>query len=201
LIDIALVDSMIRFISCRVVPYLGSGELPVRSGGRDSVIAVYQSFKTADYPITLGLGSDSIWRRFWSAVGMPEYALRPGLASNAERRVRRAEVVNDIQAILETRSRSDWLAIFAAQRIPAGPINRIDEVALDPEFHSRGLIYSLDCEGQSIPQVGTGFLVDGEFNIPRYPPPRVGAQTREILVAMLGYNEARVCALESAAII
>src|SRR5690606_41695337 len=53
-IDISLVDSMTRFLTCRIVPYLGSGEVPQRSGGKDSVIAIYQTFQTADEPITLG---------------------------------------------------------------------------------------------------------------------------------------------------
>ena len=36
-IDIAMVDSMTRFMSPRIVPYLGAGEIPHRSGARDSV--------------------------------------------------------------------------------------------------------------------------------------------------------------------
>ena len=52
-IDIAMVDSMTRFMSPRIVPYLGSGEIPHRSGARDSVIAVYQAFETQDKPLTL----------------------------------------------------------------------------------------------------------------------------------------------------
>ena len=45
-IDIAMVDSMTRFMSPRIVPYLGSGEIPRRTGAKDSVIAVYQAFDT-----------------------------------------------------------------------------------------------------------------------------------------------------------
>jgi crotonobetainyl-CoA:carnitine CoA-transferase CaiB-like acyl-CoA transferase len=201
LIDVTLVDSMTRFMSCRIVPYLGSGEIPVRSGGRDSVIAIYQTFETADHPITLGLGNEGIWRRFWSAVGKPEYAERPDLQSNARRREHRAEIVADIQNILETRSRSAWLSIFTEARVPAGPINRIDEVAFDPHLQSRGLIYSLASDDRNIPQVGTAFLVDGEHNVRRCAPPKVGAQTRDILMGKLGYDEARVQALQSARII
>ena len=70
-IDISLVNSMTRFLACRIVPYLGSGDIFTRSGGKDSVIAVYQSFETADDPITLGLGNDGIWQRFWESVGRP----------------------------------------------------------------------------------------------------------------------------------
>ena len=42
-IDIAMVDSMTRFMSPRIVPYLGTGEVPQRTGAKDSVIAVYQA--------------------------------------------------------------------------------------------------------------------------------------------------------------
>ena len=201
LIDVALVDSMTRFMACRIVPYLGSGEIPVRSGGRDSVIAIYQAFETADHPITLGLGNDAIWRRFWIAVGQPEYVERAGFETNAKRREHRAGIVADIQNILKTRSRASWLSVFTEARIPAGPINRVDEVALDPHLHSRGLFYSLASDGRNIPQVGTGFLVDAEHNVPRCAPPLLGAQTRDILMGILGYDEDRVQALENARII
>ncbi|MDQ4059796.1 MAG: CoA transferase, partial [Pseudomonadota bacterium] len=174
LIDIALVDSMTRFLACRVVPYLGSGEVPRRSGARDSVIAIYQAFDTADEPITLGLGNDAIWRRFWEAVGRPDYADDPGFADNSLRRARRAEIVRDIQAILRTKPRAHWLALFRAARIPAGPINRVDEVSADPELLRRGLFYRLAQDGREVPQVGTAIRLDGAANVPRSAPPRLG---------------------------
>lgn len=46
-VEISLTESMIRFTSPRIVPYLGSGEVYRRTGGRDSVIAIYQTFHTA----------------------------------------------------------------------------------------------------------------------------------------------------------
>src|SRR5262245_65603125 len=55
-IDVSLVESMTRFLACRVVPYLASGEVPRRSGGKDSVTAIDQAFDAAYLPITLGLG-------------------------------------------------------------------------------------------------------------------------------------------------
>lgn len=200
-VDIALVDSMTRFLACRIVPYLGSGELPRRSGGTDSVVAVYQAFETADEPITLGLGNDAIWRRFWEAVGRPELADAPEHRTNADRRSRRTEIVRDIQAILLTRPRAEWLSMFRAARIPAGPINRIDEVAADAELQRRGLFYRLVAEGREIPQVGTGFRLDGAANAPRSAPPRLGQHTREVLAEMLEYDAAKLDALAGAKII
>jgi crotonobetainyl-CoA:carnitine CoA-transferase CaiB-like acyl-CoA transferase len=197
-VDIALVDSMTRFLTCRIVPYLGSGDAPRRSGGKDSVIAIYQAFETADFPITLGLGNDSIWRRFWQAVGRPEVAEHPGYGSNAERRSRRAEIVGLIQEILRTKPRAHWLAVFATARVPAGPINRIDEVAADPELQRRGLFYRLAADGRETPQVGTGIIVDGRCNRPRLGPPRLGEHTVDLLQSLLGYDDGKINALKNA---
>ncbi|MPZ58925.1 MAG: CoA transferase [Rhizobiales bacterium] len=200
-IDISLVESMTRFLACRIVPYLGSQELPQRSGGKDSVIAVYQVFETLDLPITLGLGSDGIWERFWAAVGRPEVGRQPRFGSNSKRRERRAEIVGLIQEVLRAKSREYWLDILSQARVPAGPIYRIDEVAADPAFQERGLLYTLDTEGRQVPQVGTGFQVDGRANVARMPPPELGASTVEILRDIAKLSDDEIAALRGSGII
>jgi crotonobetainyl-CoA:carnitine CoA-transferase CaiB-like acyl-CoA transferase len=197
-VDVALVDSMTRFLTCRIVPFLGSGEVPTRSGGKDSVIAIYQAFQTADLPITLGLGNDNIWTRFWQALGRPEVAAEPAYSSNADRRGRREEIVARIQEILLTGTRDHWLALFRAARIPAGPINRVDEVAADGDLHDRGLFYRVTREdGSAVPQVGTGFKLDGEHNVPRSAPPKLGEHGPSLLRDLLGYDPERISALQA----
>lgn len=180
-IDVSLVESMTRFLSCRLVPFLGSGEIPTRSGGTDSVIAIYQAFETADEPITLGLGNNAIWQRFWTAVGDSAYAARPEFASNAMRRQHRASIVERIQAILITARRDHWLALLAENRVPAGPINTVDAVASDPELQRRGLFYALDDNGRLVPQVGLGIHIDGKSGTARSAPPALGEHSGEIL--------------------
>lgn len=181
LIDVSLVESMTRFLSCRIGTYLGSGDKPTRSGGTDSVIAIYQAFETLDEPLTLGLGNDAIWSRFWQAVGEPAYGAAPEFSSNAKRRDKRGAIVKRIQAILLTRRRDDWLDLFARTRIPAGPINGVDAVAADAFLRERGLIYCLEDRGRISPQVGLGIHVDGAFAVARSAAPVLGEHTRELL--------------------
>ena len=194
-IDIAMIDSMTRFMAPRIVPYLGSGEVSKRTGARDSVIAVYQTFDTKDDPITLGLGNDAIWARFWEAVGRPETGRDARYARNVDRRAARGEIVAEIQKVLATRPRDEWLKIFEAAKVPAGPVNRVDQVSADPELIARGLFYADRSDGRRVPQVGLGIAVDGTNSSYRLPPPRLGEHTDEVLRGLLGYDDAAIARL------
>jgi crotonobetainyl-CoA:carnitine CoA-transferase CaiB-like acyl-CoA transferase len=191
-IDVALVDSMTRFLACRIVPYLGSGEPLRRDGGRQSVIAVYQPFDTADEPITVGLGNDNLWRRFWAAVGRPERADDPATSTNRDRRARRAEIVAEIQAMLKDRPRAHWLRLLGDAHVPCGPINRLDQTSADPELIARGLFYNLEDGIRSVPQMGIGIRIDGDAVTARGMPPRLGEHSDDILRELLDYNDARI---------
>lgn len=197
-IDVSLVESMTRFMAPRLSSYLGSGELPRRSGARDSVIAVYQVFETADDPMTLGLGNDAIWTRFWAALGEPERGRAREHASNAGRRADRAAIVAAIQERLRGRPRDHWLALFAEHKVPAGPIQRLDEVATDPGLRERGFLYALPRAGrQAAPQINTGVQVDGRPNAPRTAPPDLGSDVDAVLAGWLGYDAGRIDAVRA----
>ncbi len=184
LIDISMAESMTRFLTCRLSSYIGSGEIPTRSGGTDSVIAIYQAFETKDEPITLGLGSDPIWERFWEAAGCPEYASDLRMKSNADRRNCREEIVRDVQLILRERPRDEWLTLLRNARVPAGPINNIKQTSMDPAFADRGFIGALVEGDKCSPHIGLGIQIDGEPVMPRSSAPSLGAHTEEILGAL-----------------
>ncbi len=191
-IDVSMVESMSRFMAPRLMPYLGSGELSRRSGGRDSVIAVYQVFETADDPMTLGLGNDAIWKRFWKAVEQPEVAQSPEYASNAQRRLCRQEIVKIIADLLLSKPRAHWLELLARARVPAGPIQRLDELAQDAALRESGFLYRTEGPQGSIPQIGLGIRFDGRTEGTQTPPPKLGAHTDHILRSWLDCDATQI---------
>jgi crotonobetainyl-CoA:carnitine CoA-transferase CaiB-like acyl-CoA transferase len=180
-IDVSLTESMTRFLTPHLMSYLGSGDVPRRSGGRDSVIAIYQTFETEDFPITLGLGNDRIFRRFCEAVQRPTWATDPRYATNVLRRTHREELVAMIQEVLGTQSRAVWLGRFVDSGIPAGPINTLADVVEDGALIDRGLLFNVTIGDDRMPQVGTGWHLDGSPNGRVVPPPEHGANTEDVL--------------------
>lgn len=196
-VEISLVESMTRFMTPRIVSYLGSGEVSRRSGARDSVIAVYQVFQTSDDPITLGLPNENIWKRFCAAVGKPEWAAQERFKDNAARVNVRAELVGLIQDILRTDTRAHWLDLFTREQIPSGPINRVDEVTADTHLLDRGLFYAIESGGHAIPQVGLGIRFDDKPAGYDVGPPELGQDTETILAGLLGLSKERIGELRS----
>lgn len=189
-IDVSLVESMIRLLAPKLTSYLGSGELQRRTGGRDSVIAVYQAFDTADDPITLALGNDNIFARFCGAIGRNDIGSDARFANNASRREHRSELVAKIQAVLRERTAAHWLQIFADADVPAGPINHLESVVANQHLIEREMFYRYLHDDREIPQVNTGWHLDSAANTPRLPPPRLGADTESVLIEWLR-NERR----------
>jgi len=200
-IDVSMVATSVRFMAPRIVPYLGSGDAPRRSGGTDSVIAIYQVFDTADDPITLGLGNDAIWRRFWIAVGRPDLGAQPGFETNAKRREARAQIVKVIAEILAMKPRAHWLSLFSQHRIPAGPINSIDQLVNDAPLRKDGVFFAAQGTAGRVPQVGMGIRFDGDGAAYRSPPPTLGQDTRRILSERLAMSPTRIAQLINAHIV
>ena len=200
-IDVSMVESMSRFMTPRLMPYLGSGDLMRRSGGRDSVIAIYQVFETLDELMTLGLGNDAIWKRFWVAIGQPAVGDEPAFASNANRRLKRTAIVERIAEILKTQPRAHWLSILSKARVPAGPILRLDELAREEALHESGFLYRCNGVGGTVPQVGLGIRFDGNTEGTGKPPPALGADTDYILGKWLACDAAEIAQLRAQRVI
>lgn len=200
-VDISMHASMTRFMAPRVVSYLGSAELPRRSGGKDSVIAIYQVFDASDAQLSLGLGNDAIWKRFWETVGDVSFGAQTQYASNAGRREHRAAIVVRIAEILRTKTRDEWLALFSKNRIPAGPINRVDEVVRDEDLLDKEFFYTSESGYGVVPQVGLGIGMNGQQSVHRKSPPTLGEDTNAILQDWLSFKADRIAELKKKGIV
>jgi crotonobetainyl-CoA:carnitine CoA-transferase CaiB-like acyl-CoA transferase len=81
-------------------------------------------------------------------------------------------------------ARADLLDKLEAVQVPAGPINRLDQVFTDPQVIHRGMRIDLSypaAAAGAIPGVRTPIVIDGEPMAAPSPSPRLGEHSAEIL--------------------
>ena len=166
LIDVSLLDADLALMAPRIAAFLAGDPEPAPSGGSDSVLAVYQSFRTADRDLAIAIGNDAMWRRFCVAVGLTELGERPDLAHNAGRRAARAELIAAVGERLAERPAAEWQRVLADAGIPCALVQRLSEVVTDPHVVARGSL---------LPVPGSDGALNGvrsPFRLASVPQPR-----------------------------
>jgi crotonobetainyl-CoA:carnitine CoA-transferase CaiB-like acyl-CoA transferase len=181
LIDVSLLDSDLAAMAPRIAAYLAGEAEPAPSGGTDSVLAVYQSFPTADRDLAIAIGNDRMWRRFCDAIGLPDLGAEPGLADNAGRRRHRGRLVETVAGKLACRTAAEWLKLLGEAGIPCSLVQRLSEVVADPQVIGRGSLMPVPGTDGSL------YSLHSPFRLASIPQPRnarfpvLGAHTVEVL--------------------
>ena len=183
-VDTALVDSTVGVLANQALNYLVSGETPKRIGNSHPNIVPYQEFPTADGHIIIATGNDNQYIKLCNVLGAPELAAEPAYKDNIGRLKHRGELVPKLAALTRRMKRDDLLAKLEEQKVPAGPINSLEQVFNDPQVKFRGMkldLPSKEAKGGTIPGVRTPIVIDGWKAASERPAPLLGEHTAEIL--------------------
>ncbi|MCX7296528.1 MAG: CaiB/BaiF CoA-transferase family protein [Hyphomicrobiales bacterium] len=183
-VDTALVDSTVGVLANQALNYLVSGDLPQRIGNSHPNIVPYQEFPTADGHIIVATGNDNQYVKFCHVLGAGDLANNPEYKDNVGRLKHRGELVPKLSALTAKMKRDDLLAKLEEQKVPAGPINNLEQVFNDKQVKFRGMkldLPSAAAKGGTIPGVRTPIVIDGWRAASERPSPRLGEHTAEIL--------------------
>jgi crotonobetainyl-CoA:carnitine CoA-transferase CaiB-like acyl-CoA transferase len=178
LIDVSLLDSDLALMAPRISAFLAGEPEPRPSGGTDSVLAVYQSFATADRPIVVAVGSDAIWRRFCVALDLPQFLTDETLRDNAGRRAHRERLRAAVQEKLALRSAAEWEELLGAAGVPCSLVLSLSEVIADPHVKARESVVPTD-DGLFV--VRSPLRLSSMPNPRNQPAPRLGEHTMAVL--------------------
>src|SRR5271168_4561581 len=130
----------------------------------------------------VGLEGDRHWPPLCRAVGHPEWLDDPRFSDAYARFVNGAELV----AIFATRSLDEWAEVFAAEPdFFWSPVNSLEDVVADEQFHAAGGIVEVPDGESSIAMAATPADFHGTPWAPRSAAPELGQHTDEVLAQLV----------------
>jgi crotonobetainyl-CoA:carnitine CoA-transferase CaiB-like acyl-CoA transferase len=201
LVDTSLFEAALQQTYWHAASYFATGESPGPLGSAHILTAPYQAFEASDGYINIGGANQSNWERIADVLGHPEWREDPRFADNTARMRNRDALADAMNATLRTRTRAQWMAVFDAAGVPAGPVHSLGEALEHPQTRARGMVVDL-----VHPDAGPTRAIGSPVHLSRTPAqitrpaPRLGEHTREVL-REAGYTDSEINDLVASGIV
>jgi crotonobetainyl-CoA:carnitine CoA-transferase CaiB-like acyl-CoA transferase len=201
LLDLALVDSQVTWLTNLVPGYLLTGNPPARLGNSHPMIVPYRVYLAKDKGFNVGVGTEGLWQRFCEAINLPQLADDPRFKTNPERVDNRHILEPILEAHFAREDAAVWLEKLKAVRVPCGPVNSLPDILNDEHYLARGGVIEMEH-----PAVGVLKMLGNPIHFSETPPqyerhpPLLGEHTAEIL-GELGYSIGEVKSMKEKGIL
>ncbi|MBS0452474.1 MAG: CoA transferase [Proteobacteria bacterium] len=197
-VDVSMLDVQLSLLNYMGTMHLMSGHVPERIGNGHFVHVPYNIYPTSDGHVVVACIGDAFFARFLQmlplpALSKPEYARQP--ARLADKALIDAAIAEEFAK----ESTEAWLARLREARIPCGPVNDFGQAFSDPHILARDMVVAVELDnGETVRMPGIPMKFSDSSESRFTPPPRVGRDSRRILSQILGYDAARIDALDAA---
>lgn len=201
-VDVALYEAVFNCMESLLPEYSAFGAVREPAGSAMPGIAPSNAYRCADGGVVLVAGNgDSIFKRLMQAIGRSDLAADPGLASNAGRVQRVAEIDAAIEAWTLQHPAAEVLRVLAEASVPAGRAYTARDIAEDPHYRAREMILqqrTRDGHALEVPGIVPKLL--GTPGAVRHAAPRLGEDSDAVLQA-LGLTPEDVAALRASGVV
>jgi crotonobetainyl-CoA:carnitine CoA-transferase CaiB-like acyl-CoA transferase len=165
---------------------LGTEEM--RRPRRGTGAPLVNSYRTKDGRfVHLCMDQQHYWPSFCDAVARPKWKEDPRLATHEAREKNGDYCVQLVEGLFAERTLAEWKEVLAGQRGPYDPVQKVGELATDPQVIANGYMAEVQDEaGRTLSLVAPPIQFDGARYETR-PGPGHGADTDEVLVEV-GYD-------------
>jgi len=182
--------------------YLVGGNVMGRHGSAHPSIVPYQSFKTQDGYLVVGVANEAIWNRFCHAIGRPELLADARFEKNAQRVQNRDQLIRLLGEIFLERHSSEWMELLHDAGVPCAPVQTLDQVFRAPQVLQRQMLTEVEHPtAGKVPMTGLPLKFSDTPASVRLAPPLLGQHSEEILHNWLKMTESEIVNLKSKGII
>lgn len=194
LVDVAMLDAAMTFMSSFFVDYTVGGHVQGPSGNRaQSRLPTADLFKVKGGHILLAVNNEKQFAALSKAIGKPDLNKDPRFVdwpTRIENEVALRQIIEDVLAANDAAYWDDYLT---QNDVPCARVWRIDEVVANPQLEHRPVIQEIDSPYGRLKLIGSGFRFEHDGGSIEFPPRLPGADTDAVL-GEAGYSAAEIAA-------
>src|SRR3712207_3515991 len=182
-----------RGASFEEIAQMRLGAMPVQAVGN----IYYRTYKTRDSYLAVGCLSLSLRRKMATALGIDDPRVQnPALdVTDPAVRERLQQLVQEVEALFETRTTAEWLTLLDSAGVPSGPVRFVQELFDDPQVVANGFVTDLEHPlAGHLRMVGPTLKMSETPIEVRSSSPPLGQDTEAILTS-IGYSDEQIAEL------
>jgi formyl-CoA transferase len=200
-IDVALHEAVFNVMESLLPEYSAFGAVREAAGSALPGIAPSNAYRCSDGYVLIAGNGDSIFKRLMDVIARSDLGTDPGLAGNAGRVARVAEIDTAIEAWTVSRTVQQVLDALGAARVPAGKVYTVADIAADPHYRARDMVLKQTTrDGYEVEVPGIVPKLSATPGTVRSAAPRLGEDTDAVLREM-GLNAEQIAQLREKGIV
>jgi CoA:oxalate CoA-transferase len=143
-VDVSMLDGQIAILEHAVMRYATTGQAPGRLGNRHPSITPFEPYETADRPLIIAAGNDTLFTRLCQALGIAELVTDPRFTTNRNRNHNADALKAALEAVLRKAPATHWANVLDAAGVPCSLINTVADAVENPQVQARNMIVTAD---------------------------------------------------------
>ena len=195
-VDISMLDCQVSMLNYMSTMYFLSGKNPEPIGNEHFVHFPYDSYKTKDGSIMIGVVAEGFWPNLIEAVN-DEYLKSEEFLTLQGRLEKRKNIDKILRDFFGKLSNSEAIDLLQEKRVPCAPINKFSDAFEDPDLLKRNMIVDVTQKsGKSVKMPGNPVKISNmQENFD--PAPELGEHSEEVLKSWLDLDEEAIKNLKS----
>jgi crotonobetainyl-CoA:carnitine CoA-transferase CaiB-like acyl-CoA transferase len=155
-----------------------------RRDRRQALAQVYLLTSGDGLPLVIHLSSPTkFWRAMCEALGIDDLAADEALDRRSERTRNFRRIRDRVQQRVNELTRAECLELLIEAGVPAAPVNRVDDVVVDPQVAHLDMVWTLDVDDErgTTRTIRPGFSMSAGGPELRLPPPLLGEHDSALL--------------------
>lgn len=198
LVDVAMFDAAITFMSSFFVDYTVGGHVQGPSGNRaQSRLPTADLFKVKGGHILLAVNNEKQFHALTKAIGKPELPKDPRFIDWPTRIKNEVALRQIIEDIFAANDAAYWDDYLTKADVPCARVWTIPEVVEHPQLEHRPVLQEVETQYGRLKMVGSGFRMEHDGGSIEFPPRLPGADAEAVLKEA-GYSADEIAAFRKA---